>query len=334
MEQDDTRTVIWKCIPSDDEVTWVDRVAKPTISKSPLGDYGAVVQEMLDKGMSAESIARFARIVGYETAFSICYALEDPDLDANGDDAIAWGLFRTDPDTAAPIEPISSGYESLLSTDPTGISTQSMFRGRWLAYYTKTHFHSLEINTEQLPYTIEPMWPGRKVAVLLASSDTETWIMSDGLSNLVHPSDDINWDRIVKANSPEIVSRVPTGTIDHQASKEELALNPYIQLFIRLTCVCLQLHSKNSFRDNDHLIAPLDIESIENMDEASRNKLILFSNAESLKLAEPIQLPDHDYLRVQVLFATLVDQVDKDDIEADASVLSRTLHESRRLGVL
>lgn len=348
-------SAIWKCIPSDDDVTWVDKVARPSISESPLGDYGALVQEMLDKGMSAGSIARFAKIVGYETAYSICYALDDPDLDGiefdTGEEdkgnTVTWKLFRTDPDTDKPASPISSCYELLLSADPSGnemkppvanllesnnryhaayIAEQSKFRGRWLAYYSKKHFRSVEISTDLLPVSVEPMWPGRRVAVLLASTDTETWILSDGLSDRSHPSDDMNSGSIITGDSPEVLSRVPKGSVDFWNTSEELAQNPDIQLFIKISCLCLKLQSERLFGDNNHIVAPIDTDT--------DDSLVLFSNAESMNLAEPILLPDHDYLRTQVLFASLIDQADKETVESDVSAFSQTLSENDRLGAL
>lgn len=115
---------VWACIPDQEDASWVHRVAGIAGSDKPLGDFGPIIKEMVDKGVSPETIARFAKIIGYETAFSMCYLLEDPQAsidaysEAEGD--IAWGLFRTDPESDAPIEPMGGVHEVLLSMDPSG----------------------------------------------------------------------------------------------------------------------------------------------------------------------------------------------------------------------
>ncbi len=114
----------WKSIPSEDDVSWVERVAAFEATSQPLGDYGPIVKEMLNKGVSAYSIARFAKIVGYETVFGLCYHLEDPNASYEGfpekDDEIAWGLFQIDPESDEPTEPIRGLHETILSMDPSG----------------------------------------------------------------------------------------------------------------------------------------------------------------------------------------------------------------------
>ena len=43
-------------------------------------DYGSLVRKMLSAGISSAEIARFAKIVGYQVAFRICYHLGDPNV--------------------------------------------------------------------------------------------------------------------------------------------------------------------------------------------------------------------------------------------------------------
>lgn len=117
---------IWKRIPEEDDAKWVDNVAKMGRSEEPLGDFGPIVKEMIDRGLSPKTIARFAKIIGYETAFGICSHLEDPISSYEGfpeiaDSKVSWGLFKLDPATRKPIERMDGAHEILLSMDPTGL---------------------------------------------------------------------------------------------------------------------------------------------------------------------------------------------------------------------
>ena len=115
---------VWKKIPSENDVTWVERLSKEQLSNQPLGDFGTIINEMIEKGVSKETIARFAKLVGYETAFGLCYHLEDPVASYEGfpktNEQITWGLFRVDPDTNEPIEGLNGIHEVLLGLVPSG----------------------------------------------------------------------------------------------------------------------------------------------------------------------------------------------------------------------
>ena len=117
---------VWANIPSEDDLPWVEEEAREPVTTEPLGDHGALIKEMLDKGVSPHTIARFAKLSCYNLAVSLCYLLEDPgaayqELDGTeDDDDIEWGLFLIDPDTGKPTEPITSLHESILAMDPSG----------------------------------------------------------------------------------------------------------------------------------------------------------------------------------------------------------------------
>lgn len=110
-------------IPDTEDTSWVERLAAQEGDDGPLGDYGPLVRRMLDLGLTAHEIARFARIVGYEVAFGICYHLADPIASYerfDDEDEIAWDLYRVDPDTDEPLEQMWGMHEILLTSDPTG----------------------------------------------------------------------------------------------------------------------------------------------------------------------------------------------------------------------
>ncbi len=114
---------VWMNVPSEDDVSWVKRVAALPATDGPLGDYGALVRRMLESGLSEYEIARFAKIVGYETAFGIAYLLEDPAAGfaatSNPED-VSWRLYRIDSATEQPVEPVVGPHELMLSMDPSG----------------------------------------------------------------------------------------------------------------------------------------------------------------------------------------------------------------------
>lgn len=114
---------VWKIVPDEEDLAWVDRLAIAEGSNAPLGDFGLLIREMLDKGVSPYSIARFAKIIGYETAHGICYHLNDPIASYEGFpvelNEIAWGLFQVDQQTGEPIKPLYGLHETLLSLDPS-----------------------------------------------------------------------------------------------------------------------------------------------------------------------------------------------------------------------
>ncbi len=116
---------VWRrIIPRVDDVSWVDRLASLPASDGPLGDTGPIVRRMLSAGIPAADIARFSQIVGYETAFGLCYHLEDPVASYEGmpvgaGDRLAWGLFLVD-ETGEPCDALGMLHESILSMDPSG----------------------------------------------------------------------------------------------------------------------------------------------------------------------------------------------------------------------
>jgi hypothetical protein len=115
---------VWAKIPDETEVAWVDRVATQPPSAVPLGDMGALVRKMRDAGITAEEIARFAKLVGYETAFGIMYHLGDSNASYEGfppeSEWLRWRVFLIDPDSEVPREPLLGLHEPLLSMDPSG----------------------------------------------------------------------------------------------------------------------------------------------------------------------------------------------------------------------
>ena len=114
---------MWMTVLSEEDVTWVSRMSELPLKNEPLGDYGALIKRMLDCGVSEYEIARFAKIVSYETAFGIAYLLEDPAAGfqaTSNPENVSWALYRTDEVTDQPIEPLTGLRELVLGMDPSG----------------------------------------------------------------------------------------------------------------------------------------------------------------------------------------------------------------------
>lgn len=114
----------WKSVPDEENIDWIYEVAQQDLTDEPLGDFGPLVKEMLDKGVEASKIARFAKLIGYESLFSFCWHLQDSsesyaDFSDSGDQ-IEWMLYQIDSETERPIHPMQGLHEMVLSMDPTG----------------------------------------------------------------------------------------------------------------------------------------------------------------------------------------------------------------------
>ncbi len=118
---------VWVTIPETSDLSWVDRVAAQPGDDGPCGDYGPLVQRMLDAGVAPYDIARLARISSYQTAHGFCYHLADPYPAHEGLDdpepKYMWHVMPFDPETGEQIPdlgPLTWAHEVLLGADPDG----------------------------------------------------------------------------------------------------------------------------------------------------------------------------------------------------------------------
>jgi len=113
---------VWCLIPDEDDTSWVRAGAELPGTDAPLGDYGPLLRKMLDAGISERDIARFARVMAYQTAFNLCYHLGDPASSYEGPGAPPakweWELYEVR--AGKPVDPMSCVHELLLTADPTG----------------------------------------------------------------------------------------------------------------------------------------------------------------------------------------------------------------------
>jgi hypothetical protein len=74
-------------------------------------------------GVSEYEIARFAKIIGYETAFGIAYLLDDPSAgftETANPEGVLWRVYHVDEATEQPARPLTAPHELMLSADPSG----------------------------------------------------------------------------------------------------------------------------------------------------------------------------------------------------------------------
>ena len=112
---------LWNIIPNEEETEAILNASQLPHDRGSCGDYNMLVKQMLDVGISADMIARFEKLVGYEVAAGICYYLEDPDLACEfveEPDDLEWTLFSSK--DCEPIDRLAGLHESLMSADPSG----------------------------------------------------------------------------------------------------------------------------------------------------------------------------------------------------------------------
>lgn len=111
---------ITKCaIPSETDVDWVHAIAKAKKSNQPCGDESELVRSFLEHGITAEQIARYAKIVAYEAVFTVCYTLEDSSYWENKQ-GYQWGWGVTDEDGKYIGATRIGLHSELITFDPCG----------------------------------------------------------------------------------------------------------------------------------------------------------------------------------------------------------------------
>jgi len=115
---------VWAIIDSCSSEETVGRLSNTSGNNRPLGDLGEIVRTIEQSGVSRATLARFARIISYQTAFQTLYQLSDADsaIEAahlNGSD-VDWCLFEVDSETMEPKQSLGMLHDSLLVADTEG----------------------------------------------------------------------------------------------------------------------------------------------------------------------------------------------------------------------
>ncbi len=110
----------WQAVLSPDNLDWIDNLQRAgTNGHAEVQD--ALVR-LLAAGARREDLTLVVRNMQRELLFSLCYLMENPDVDDLEVDSIAWGLFAVDAEGRAE-QQILGLHESVLETDPKTAAT-------------------------------------------------------------------------------------------------------------------------------------------------------------------------------------------------------------------
>jgi hypothetical protein len=110
---------LWQIVKTDGDAGWIDRAIAMAAQqpKDPCAQIGPALAEMKAKGVSAEAIIDFARVLQYEALFHACSILDhsrEEDVPMHD-----WGLYLEDAE-GRPAQRLDGTHEVLLSLDPSG----------------------------------------------------------------------------------------------------------------------------------------------------------------------------------------------------------------------
>jgi len=111
----------WKHIVPDRDHSWMEAHVRSAQERpnDPYSGVGQAIGRCLDAGIDKDDLGDIVRGAQAELLFSLCYLLEDPNLQEPEVENSSWALFEIDPD-GRPRRHISGLHESVLETDPTG----------------------------------------------------------------------------------------------------------------------------------------------------------------------------------------------------------------------
>jgi hypothetical protein len=100
--QDEFLDLVWEQINSAMQEHWIENVIRESEKnpKAPFADLGPILQRLLHLGASRRALSLLMRFGAYESAFGLCYLLNDPGIDDND---------------------VGGLHESLLTADPSGL---------------------------------------------------------------------------------------------------------------------------------------------------------------------------------------------------------------------
>jgi hypothetical protein len=111
----------WSRIVSETDSGWLrEAVARADARPSePYAGVGQSLKSLLAKGATEREITDLVRGMQAQLLFSLCYLLEDPNIQEEQASDVCWRLFLVD-EEGHPQEPLDGLHESVLETDPTG----------------------------------------------------------------------------------------------------------------------------------------------------------------------------------------------------------------------
>jgi hypothetical protein len=112
----------WSRVLDADDTRWIQDAIADADDRpdGPDAGVGAALRRCVETGVSPRDLTVVARGLQAELLFRLCYLLDDPDLDEEELEDVAWGLFAVD-DEGRPVPPRIAGlHASVLGTDPKG----------------------------------------------------------------------------------------------------------------------------------------------------------------------------------------------------------------------
>lgn len=106
----------WNGVVKESDVQWITKELDRKPNFGPCGDLPAILNEMVNKGVDKRQIARFARIMQYQTLFQICCVLNG-NLESDNP-SVSWGLVEVEPKTGRILSELSDLDEQVLQADP------------------------------------------------------------------------------------------------------------------------------------------------------------------------------------------------------------------------
>lgn len=110
---------LWNNVLSEDDDSWVDNMITNSQQRpdEPCAQAGFALSEMIDKGVSRETITDFARVLQYDTLFGVCSLIDGA---TEAEVPISHWLLHQVDDEGTPVAIIQVLHEVLLGMDPTG----------------------------------------------------------------------------------------------------------------------------------------------------------------------------------------------------------------------
>lgn len=110
----------WRSVVPSGEHRWIDDAIAAAERKpnDPYAGAGHALSRLRARGATDRELTELVRAMQAELLFSLCYQLEDPNLEPEAQ-GITWGLFVTKAD-GEPVGRLGGLHESVLETDPSG----------------------------------------------------------------------------------------------------------------------------------------------------------------------------------------------------------------------
>ncbi len=232
---------------------------------------------------------------------------------------------------------IAVDFDSLQREEHVRYVERAMVKRRqWLAEYLAVPaIQVYDLHYPSMPFPIDPMWPSYRFSFLIGYTKQYIWLMSNGLSNPLHPGEDDNWKTLERCHNVELLSRIPKdGLGDDDLELATLLRNRYVSTFLGITGTVSLTDGFEFSNGPRHRFLDISYDRYTTNPPTSTDVGFFLSDLQSLRIAEPIAQPDSDYPRIAVQFATLMRRAEADTANDDALRVSRELMKEDRIGLL